>query len=254
MTVAKKHCGLAKTIGFDATLGAAAAEADALRDAYVWYDKQADNKHTLSFAVAHGNATDLAVLIRAAGIASGVLDSLESESQLICGLVLKRTAALPLSQLAAFKAGATFVPCDPAWPSERTVSILDEANAAVVIADVGDADGIVDQVMAGSCRVAVLVDERCAVVKVVTSQLLEPKVFSLRDEAKARTGFWNSPEIMYIMYTSGSTGRPKGCVVPTAGVWHRFKWGTNLLGARLVSNLLTRGRSLHTGQLTLPCV
>ena len=78
--------------------------------------------------------------------------------------------------------------------------------------------------------------------------------FSLRDEAKARTGCWPSPEIMYIMYTSGSTGRPKGCVVPTAGVWHRFKWGTNLLGARLVSNLLTRGRSLHTGQLTLPCV
>lgn len=254
MVVAKEVGDLASAVGFDATLGAAAAEADALRDAYVWYDKQADNKHTLSFAVAHGNATDLAVLIRAAGVASGVLDHLQSESQLICGLVLKRTAALPLSQLAAFKAGATFVPCDPAWPSERTVSILAEANTPVVIADVGDADGIVDQVMAGSCRVAVLVDECCAVVKVVTSQLLEPKIFSLRDEAKALMGCWPPPEIMYIMYTSGSTGRPKGCVMPTAGVWHRFRWGTNLLGARLVSNLLTRERSLYTGQLTLSCV
>mmetsp|Transcript_12212 Transcript_12212/g.36734 ORF Transcript_12212/g.36734 Transcript_12212/m.36734 type:complete len:1251 (+) Transcript_12212:1-3753(+) len=32
------------------------------------------------------------------------------------------------------------------------------------------------------------------------------------------------------MYTSGSTGKPKGCLVPTAGVWHRFGWGTRLLG------------------------
>ena len=31
------------------------------------------------------------------------------------------------------------------------------------------------------------------------------------------------------MYTSGSTGKPKGCLVPTAGVWHRFGWGTRLL-------------------------
>ena len=41
---------------------------------------------------------------------------------------------------------------------------------------------------------------------------------------------WAPPEVMYIMYTSGSTGKPKGCIVPTSGVWHRFGWGTKLLG------------------------
>ncbi|EOD20938.1 hypothetical protein EMIHUDRAFT_207972 [Emiliania huxleyi CCMP1516] len=44
---------------------------------------------------------------------------------------------------------------------------------------------------------------------------------------------WSPPEVMYVMYTSGSTGKPKGCLgclVPTAGVWHRFGWGTRLLG------------------------
>ena len=266
--------GLADAVGFHATLGVAAAEADALRDAYVWFDQKAGvkKKHTLSFAVAHGNATELAVVIRAAGVASGVLDRLQSESPLICGLVLKRTAALPLSQLAAFKAGATFVPCDPEWPSERTVSILAEANAPVVVADVGNADGIAAQLMAGSCRVVVLVNEHCAIVNVLMSHTLEPKILSLRDEAKAlmsaRTapkagkaaaaavtgwgrcsswfspsssastqeeapvGCWSPPEVMYIMYTSGSTGKPKGCCVPTAGVWHRFRWGTARLGSQ----------------------
>ena len=278
---------LANAVGFNATLGAAAAEADALRDAYMWFDQEADAKRTLSFSAAHGNASELAVLIRAAGVASGVLDHLQSESPLICGLVLKRTAALPLSQLAAFKAGATFVPCDPAWPSERTVSILAEANAPVVVADVGYADAIVASLMAGSCRVAVLVDERCAVVKVLTSHRdLEPKVLSLCDEAKAlmsahaaskpvtaagaalsafnsavtglfsasastpaeeRVGCWAPPEVMYIMYTSGSTGKPKGCCVPTAGVWHRFRWGTTLLGSQ-ASFKVALATALKAGQ------
>ena len=87
-----------------ANVGAAAAEADALRDAYVWFDQETDAKRTLSFTVAHGNASELAVLIRAAEVASGVMERLQSESPLIGGLVLKRTAALPLSQLVAFKA------------------------------------------------------------------------------------------------------------------------------------------------------
>ena len=114
----KQTNDLANAVGFHATLGAAAAVSNLCgTDAYVWFDKETDVKHTLSFPVAHGNANDLAVLIRAAGVAGGVLDHLQSESPLICGLVVKRTAALPLAQLAAFKAGATFVPCDPAWPS-----------------------------------------------------------------------------------------------------------------------------------------
>ena len=77
----------ANAVGFHATLGAAAAEADALRDAYVWFDQETDAKRTLSFTVAHGNASELAVLIRAAGrqlVASGVLDHLQSYSPLIC--------------------------------------------------------------------------------------------------------------------------------------------------------------------------
>ena len=48
--------------------------------------------------------------------------------------------------------------------------------------------------------------------------------------ATADVKCWQPPEVMYIMYTSGSTGKPKGCIVPTSGVWHRFTWGTELLG------------------------
>ena len=116
----------ANAVGFHATLGAAAAEAEALRDAYVWFDQETDAKRTLSFTVAHGNASELAVLIRAAEVASGVMERLQSESPLIGGLALKRTAALPLSQLAAFK--AQFRRRDNSTKNGRKVSPLAPAR------------------------------------------------------------------------------------------------------------------------------
>ena len=112
-----------------ANVGAAAAEADALRDAYVWFDQETDAKRTLSFTVAHGNASELAVLIRAAEVASGVMERLQSESPLIGGLALKRTAALPLSQLAAFK--AQFRRRDNSTKNGRKVSPLAPARYAL---------------------------------------------------------------------------------------------------------------------------
>ena len=129
---------LADAVGFGAQPGAAARAAKDFRDAYVWYDKESEVKRTLTFPTAFKNASELAALVRAGGVAGGALDNLKTNKPLIVGLVLKRTAALPLSQLAAFKAGATFVPCDPSWPADRTVGILSEANASVVLADATD--------------------------------------------------------------------------------------------------------------------
>eukprot|EP00964_Phaeocystis_antarctica_P030501 scaffold17230_cov62-Phaeocystis_antarctica.AAC.3 len=114
-----------------ANVGAAAAEADALRDAYVWFDQETDAKRTLSFTVAHGNASALAVLIRAAEVASGVMERLQSESPLIGGLALKRTAALPLSQLAAFK--AQFRRRDNSTKNGRKVSPLAPARYGLAV-------------------------------------------------------------------------------------------------------------------------
>ena len=79
------------------------------RPAYSWFDGSGEEQ-TLSFSDAHKNAADLVALIRGAGVASGALESLIEDSSFMCGLILSRTAAMPLGQLACFKAGATFVP------------------------------------------------------------------------------------------------------------------------------------------------
>ena len=136
------------------------------------------------------------------------------------------------------------MPCDPTWPAERTVSILAEAKASVVVTDAGEAEGLATALFAAACpcQVVVALDERCAVSDVLLSKRVSGNaLFPLRDEAKRAMSAadgegtrrcWSPPEVMYIMYTSGSTGKPKGCIVPTAGVWHRFGWGTKLLGMK----------------------
>ena len=126
---------LADAVGYGTALGAAAQRVDASKDAYIWYDHKTDVRQTLSFSNAHKNASSLAALVRAVGVVSGALDDLTSDKSLIAGLLLKRTAALPISQLGVFKAGATFVPLDPTWPLERTIDILEEANASCVVID-----------------------------------------------------------------------------------------------------------------------
>ena len=105
--------GQAMGMGFEPGKGGADA-ALAERPAYRWFDSskaKGGEEHTLSFAEAHRYSAVVATKIRAAAAMASKTDTMFT-----VGLVLKRSAALPLCQLAAFKAGATFVPCDPTWP------------------------------------------------------------------------------------------------------------------------------------------
>lgn len=104
--------------------------------AYLWFE--GGHKRTLSFADAHANMESLASRIRAAAVGCGELENTSHERGFSVGLVLRRTASLPLSQAACFSAGGTFVPCDPTWPAPRSLGIVEEAGAAIVLVD---ADG-----------------------------------------------------------------------------------------------------------------
>ena len=104
------------------------------KPAYIWRENGNEDS-ILSFEDAHNRASFAAATIRASGVASGKLKNLSANNSFMCGIILKRSSSLPIAQLAAFKAGATFVPCDPTWPVDRTVSIISEANCSVVLVD-----------------------------------------------------------------------------------------------------------------------
>ncbi|HEX6352085.1 MAG TPA: amino acid adenylation domain-containing protein [Actinophytocola sp.] len=100
----------------------------------------------------------------------------------VVALLLPRSVEIVVAQLAVLKAGAAYVPVDPAYPAERIEAMLADARPCLVVDDqtwVADAGEVVGP----------------------------PETGPIRPEHAA-----------YVIYTSGSTGRPKGVVVTHAGL------------------------------------
>jgi amino acid adenylation domain-containing protein len=151
------------------------------------------------------------------------------------GVCLARSAELVVTLLAVLKAGATYVPTDPAHPTDRQAHTARDAGLRLVVTTLA--------VVPGTRTVGP--DELAEAATGTTSVDVPP------DQAA------------YVIYTSGSTGRPKGVVVPhrnvvalvdatrdeyrlgPADAWSLFHssafdfsvfemWGCLLTGARLV--------------------
>jgi len=106
------------------------------------------------------------------------------------GICLQRSAELVVTMLAVLKAGASYVPIDPAYPAERLAHTAQDAQLRVVVTRLPDLP-------------------RDREVRTVTPEEL------VADERTAPPGGPSSPdEPAYVIYTSGSAGRPKGVVIP----------------------------------------
>ncbi|MFJ3976403.1 non-ribosomal peptide synthetase [Streptomyces sp. NPDC090021] len=137
---------------------------------------------SLDFAALDRRTAQLARALRAAGVRRG--DRV--------GIHLARTADLPVALLAAWRAGAAYVPLDPAYPAERIAFMAADARlAAVVSADTEP------PVPAGV-------------------PVLRPDAADTEAPAEPFTA--HPLDSAYVIYTSGSTGRPKGVEVPHGAV------------------------------------
>ncbi|MFL6126905.1 amino acid adenylation domain-containing protein, partial [Actinophytocola sp.] len=99
----------------------------------------------------------------------------------VVALSVPRSPDMVVAELAVLKAGAAYLPLDPALPAERRAFMIEDA--------------------APVCVVTTLDEEALA-----ASSPADPAVAITPDNAA------------YVIYTSGSTGRPKGVVVSHAGV------------------------------------
>lgn len=114
----------------------------------------------------------------------------------VVALYLDRSVDMLVSMLAAWKAGAVYLPVDPGYPRKRAEFVLADSGASLVVTtEQGAAD---------------LPDTDLPVV-VVEEALAGPYA-----PATARTTSGEDPA--YLIYTSGSTGLPKGVLVPHRAV------------------------------------
>ncbi|MFK4099048.1 amino acid adenylation domain-containing protein [Streptomyces sp. NPDC019531] len=159
------------------------------------------------------------------------------------GVCLERTAELVVTLLAVLKAGATYVPVDPAYPADRIAHTAQDAGLRVMVTRLSEFPDVAGCVPATP-------DELLDAAQQFTDAPVPPTATA--PDAAA-----------YVIYTSGSTGRPKGVEVPhrnvialidatreeygfgTSDVWTWFHssafdfsvweiWGCLLTGGRLV--------------------
>ncbi|GAA3871758.1 amino acid adenylation domain-containing protein [Streptomyces sedi] len=145
---------------------------------------------TLSYAELNARANRLARRLRARGV--GV------ESRV--GVLLRRGPDLVVALLAVLKAGAAYLPLDPAHPPARLATLLGEADARLVLTE----PGLTDRLAGSPAR---------------------PLPVAAEGESDADLGVTASPQsLAYLVYTSGSTGTPKGVMVEHRNLVNYVCW------------------------------
>lgn len=111
------------------------------------------------------------------------------------GVFTERSADLIIGLLAVMKVGGIYVPLDPSNPQDRLKTIIEDAQAKVIISE----SQMIDNLPLTDARI-ILYDK---IQKELKQQSIEnPAVKVL------------SHDPIYVIYTSGSTGKPKGVVIP----------------------------------------
>jgi amino acid adenylation domain-containing protein len=131
----------------------------------------------------------------------------------VVGVLLRRGPDLHTVMLGVWKAGAAFVPLDPAFPAARTAWLLADAGARVLVTEMA-------YVPDGFDRRVVCVDD--------------PEVAgALARGSGAALGVAQDPdEAAYVIHTPGAAGRPHGVAVTHRGLANHAAWAArDLAGA-----------------------
>ncbi|MCU1323501.1 MAG: putative linear pentadecapeptide gramicidin synthetase LgrB [Acidobacteriaceae bacterium] len=127
---------------------------------------------------------------------------------------LERNLSLPAALLGVLKAGACYVPIDPAQPDERLRFVLEDSMPHMVISQKELLSRVTNMVPAD---VVLDVDE-----------ILAASLDEIDDEVSSAFLSATDDCLSYVIYTSGSTGLPKGVMVRHKEVT-RLLWATSSL-------------------------
>jgi natural product biosynthesis luciferase-like monooxygenase protein len=148
---------------------------------------------TLSYTEVNARANRLAHLLIAAGAGPDKL----------VGLCLERTEELVIAALAIQKAGAAYLPLDPAYPRERIAFMVKDSGAGLIVCQTSTAS----LVEGGGAR---LVDIDAQRDRIQASKADNPHTAVAPHH------------LAYAIYTSGSTGTPKGVLIEHRNVVNFF--------------------------------
>ncbi|WP_158271784.1 non-ribosomal peptide synthetase [Methylosinus sporium] len=152
---------------------------------------------------------------RADRIASALIDEGVKPDDIVA-LLDERGLDFLVMMLGVFKAGAGYLPLDPAYPDGRIAQVFEEAQ--------------VGWALAGSAH-----HERAravlAILETVAPRLLNLAALEARGGECAVPARRHGPSnLAFVIYTSGSTGKPKGAVVEHGGMFNNLITKERALG------------------------
>lgn len=136
----------------------------------------------VSFAELEARANRLAHALRRRGVGRGML----------VGLCLERSVDMVAALLAVLKAGAGYIPLDPAFPADRLAFMIEDSGLALVVSES-------ELAVCHGCAA-----ERTLALDTAADEPDRDSPLA-SDQQAAR-----AEDVAYVLYTSGSTGRPKG--------------------------------------------
>jgi amino acid adenylation domain-containing protein len=138
----------------------------------------------VTYAALEARANQLAHRLGRAGV----------EAETLVGVCARPSIAGVVAILGVLKAGAAYLPLDPAYPTAHLRSVLADGRARLVLAQ----PGLEATIVADGHRVMAIEEDACE----TGARRASPPVLPRR-----------SDDLAYVVYTSGSTGDPNGVMI-----------------------------------------
>jgi amino acid adenylation domain-containing protein len=135
------------------------------------------------------------------------------------GISMERSMDLVVGLLAILKAGAAYVPLDPAYPRERLAFMLEDARAPVLLTQQRWVEG-----RSALAPEIVCLDTASGAI--------------VRESGENPVSNVTADNLAYIIYTSGSTGRPKGVAIEHHSAVTLLEWARRLFPAEQLAGVL----------------
>ncbi|MES2296357.1 MAG: amino acid adenylation domain-containing protein [Pseudomonadota bacterium] len=131
----------------------------------------------------------------------------------LVGLCVERSVEMLVGMLGILKAGAAYIPLDPAYPCERLQTMLEDAAPTVLLTQ--------QHLVAGLPATGAAI--------IALDGQWEPIAAHAQENLARRAGM-TPHRLAYVIYTSGSTGKPKAAGVHHIGVSNLLHWYFHAIG------------------------
>jgi len=165
-------------------------------------DEQVQRTPKATALIFEGMGMSYEVLINRAQALAGWLLSEGIGKGSLVPLCLDRSFEMVIGMLGILKAGAAYVPIDPAYPAERIAFILADTAASCVLTQ----SKYRSKLPMGVPALALDEWEYNIITENITAVPVDPA------------------DLAYVIYTSGTTGEPKGVMNQHSGLYNRLVW------------------------------